>query len=155
MFFIPPRRPDDIPIPKKHPPMPDVTPPKPNTGSDAKKSEKSNIINNVVLDIDNELYIKDENVLKFYYCKSEDDYFLGQRVDNFYYARYDKECMEFVWCLSRHLPWGQHIVDKGSLWKEHTYPSEPVEIGFNDWLKGFIQKYYPQRLNTGICYEVR
>lgn len=85
--------------------------------------------------------VKDESVLKFYYCESEDDYYLGLRVDNFYYAKYDKACNEFTWCMSRYLPWGEYIADEKTLWKEHTYPSEPTEIGFDDWLKGFIAKY--------------
>ncbi len=82
------------------------------------------------------------NQLKFYYCESEDDYFLGQRVDNFYYAKYNKDCGEFVWCMSKFLPWGQDITLKDTLWKEHTYPSEPVEIDFIEWLKGFTNKYF-------------
>ena len=137
------RRPDEIPRPKKHPPMPEVKPPK----------EDIDFINSGKLYFDNEVYIKDDNVLKFYYCKSEDDYFLGQRIDNFYYARYDKGCGEFVWCMSKHLPWGERVTDKNTLWKEHTYPSEPIEIDFNRWLRGFIHKYYPENEHTpGITY---
>lgn len=41
-----------------------------------------------------------------------------------------------IWC-----PWGKHIVDENTLWKEHTYPSEPVEIDFTEWIRGFIKKY--------------
>lgn len=81
--------------------------------------------------------------LKFFYCESEDDYFLGQRVDNLYYARFDKESKRFAWCMSRYLPWGKHVVDDKTLWKEHTYPSEPIEISFSEWLLGFLNKYYP------------
>lgn len=82
------------------------------------------------------------DILKFYYCESEDDYFLGQRVDNFYYARFDvNNTKRFVWCMSRYLPWGEHVVNEKTLWKEHTYPSEPKEISFQDWLMGFIGKY--------------
>lgn len=34
-------------------------------------------------------YMKnEEDILKFYYCESEDDYYLGQRVQNMYYAKY-------------------------------------------------------------------
>lgn len=86
--------------------------------------------------------IKEEDILKFYYCESEDDYYIGQRVGNFYYARYDANSQAFVWQMSRYLPWGEHVADKNTLWKEHTYPSEPVEIDFSDWLKGFLKKYY-------------
>lgn len=131
MPVIIPRRPDDwLPKPRIHPPMPEVILPKEETEDDG------------TIILDNEVYTKEENILKFYYCESEDDYLLGQRVDNFYYARYDKKCGEFVWCMSRWLPWGQRVTDKNTLWKEHTYPSEPIEISFADWLKGFLRKYY-------------
>lgn len=43
--------------------------------------------------------------------------------------------------MSKYLPWGEHIVDKNTLWKEHIYPSEPVEISFLKWVCGFIRKY--------------
>ena len=132
-MFIP-RLPSDFefPKPKKRPPMPEILPPK-----EEFESEDCGMIF-----LDNEPYVKEEDVLKFYYCKSEDDYYLGRRVDNFYYAKYNEECKEFVWCMSRYLPWGEHITDESSLWKEHQYPSEPVEIGFTDWLKGFVRRYY-------------
>ena len=84
---------------------------------------------------------KEEDVYKFYYCKSEDDYYIGRRVDNFYYAKYDPEFKTFVWCMSRYLPWGEHVIDENTLWKEHTYSSEPIEIDFYDWIRGFIKKY--------------
>ena len=84
---------------------------------------------------------EEENILKFYYCESEDDYYLGQRVDNFYYAKYDKGLHEFIWCMSRFLPWGERVCDERVMWKEYTYPSEPIEIGCYEWLKGFIAKY--------------
>lgn len=84
---------------------------------------------------------EEENILKFFYCESEDDYYVGIRVDNFYYAKYNKESGRFVWRMSKHLLWGEHVVDENTLWKEHTYPSEPVEIGFEKWLRGFINKY--------------
>lgn len=132
-MFIP-RRPSDFEFPKpnKRPPMPEVLPPK-----EEFESEDCGITF-----LNNEPYVKEEDILKFYYCKSEDDYYLGRRVGNFYYAKYCEECKEFVWCMSRYLPWGEHVTDKNSIWKEHQYPSEPVEIGFTDWLKGFVRKYY-------------
>lgn len=70
----------------------------------------------------------EENILKFYYCESEDDYYLGQRVQNMYYARYADGV--FTWFMSRHLPWG-----------EGNYPSEPKEIPFMKWIEGFISKH--------------
>ena len=83
---------------------------------------------------------REEDILKFYYCESEDDYYIGKRVGNFYYARYGKT--GFTWFMSRYLPWGEHVIAPNTLWKEHTYPSEPKEIPFFEWLQGFMKKYY-------------
>lgn len=82
---------------------------------------------------------REEDILKFYYCESEDDYYIGKRVGNFYYARYGKT--GFTWFMSRYLPWGEHVIAPNTLWKEHTYPSEPKEIPFFEWLQGFMKKY--------------
>ena len=46
----------------------------------------------------------EEDILKFYYCESEDDYYIGKRVQNMYYARYADG--GFTWFMSRYLPWG-------------------------------------------------
>lgn len=81
---------------------------------------------------------KEEDILKFYYCESEDEYYIGKRIDTMYYGKYSKT--GFTWCLSRNLPWGEHVVAPNTLWKEHTYPSEPKEIPFFEWLQGFIKK---------------
>ena len=82
--------------------------------------------------------IKEEDMLKFYYCESEGEYYLGQRTGTMYYARYSKS--GFTWFMSRYLPWGEHVVAPDTTWKEHTYPSEPKEIPFFEWLQGFIKK---------------
>ena len=74
---------------------------------------------------------------KFYYCESEDSYLLGRRVDNYYYAHWHDR-HGFVWDMSRYLPWGEHIVAPDTLWKEHTYPSEPKEIDLFEWFSGFL-----------------
>lgn len=74
------------------------------------------------------------DILKFYYCESEDDYYLGQRVQNMYYAKYEHG--GFTWFMSRYLPWG-----------EDRYPSEPKEIPFMEWIEGFIRKH----MNDGQC----
>lgn len=79
--------------------------------------------------------------LKFYYVRSIGEYWIGRRIDNFYYAEYDPKSRQWVWTHSRYLPWGKHVVSPTSLWKEHTYPSEPEEIPFEEWLQGFIKKY--------------
>lgn len=85
--------------------------------------------------------VEEENILKFYYVRSIDEYWVGRRIDNFYYAEYDPKSHQWVWTHSRYLPWGEHVVSPTSLWKEHTYPSEPEEIPFEEWLQGFIKRY--------------
>lgn len=84
-------------------------------------------------------YDYDENRIPNY-VESLDDYWVGRRLDNFYYATWHKG-LGFVWSHSRYLPWGEHIVDENTLWKEHTYPSEPIEIPFPEWIVGFVKKY--------------
>lgn len=81
---------------------------------------------------------KEEDILKFYYCDSEDNYLVGLRIGNFYYAHYIDG--RWVFDMSRHLPWGKHVVDDTAAWKEYTYPSEPREINFSEWINGFIKK---------------
>ena len=83
--------------------------------------------------------VKEEDALKFYYCESEDNYCIGKRVGNFYYARYGET--GFEWFMSRYLPWGEHVIAPNTVWKEYTYPSEPKEIPFFEWLQGFMKKY--------------
>lgn len=95
-----------------------------------------------------ELKIDDENELKFYYVESLDDYWVGRRLDNFYYATWHGR-FGFIWSHSKYLPWGEHIVDENTLWKEHTYPSEPIEISFTEWIVGFVKKYYAEPKTGG------
>lgn len=84
--------------------------------------------------------LKGEDDFKFYYCESEDDYYIGKDLGgNMYYAKYQNN--GFAWFMSRYLPWGEHIVAPHTLWKEHTYPSKPKEIPFFEWLQGFMKKY--------------
>lgn len=78
----------------------------------------------------------EEDILKFYYCESEDKYLVGQRVGTMYYAEVGETGLCFR--MSRYLPWGEHVVAPHTVWKEHTYPSEPKEIPFFEWLKGYI-----------------
>lgn len=81
---------------------------------------------------------------KFYYVESIDDYWIGEDLGDdctLYYAKWDGK-LGFVWSTSRYLPWGEHVVDPTSLWKEYTYPSEPKEIPFTDWITGFVNKYF-------------
>ena len=82
--------------------------------------------------------IAEQDVLKFYYCESEDKYLVGQRIDTLYYAEVGKTGLCYI--MSRYLPWGKRVVAPNTLWKEHTYPSEPKEIPFFEWLQGYIAK---------------
>ena len=95
---------------------------------------------------------EEENELKFYYVESIDDYWVGRRLDNFYYANWH-EGLGFVWSHSRYLPWGEHIVDENTLWKEHTYPSEPIEIPFTEWIVGFVKKYFAEPKTGRDCTD--
>ncbi len=113
--------------------------------NDTPRVVQDEVIVNFNLDID---YLKDiirkhmkneEDILKFYYCESEDDYYIGQRVQNMYYARYADGV--FTWFMSRHLPWGKRVTAPEMAWKEYTYPTEPKEIPFMEWLKGFVRKH--------------
>lgn len=85
--------------------------------------------------------VEEENILKFYYVRSLDEYWIGRRLDTLYYAEYVDEYQCFVWKASRYLPWGEHVEDPRSLWKEYDYPSEPEEIPFSEWLPRFIKKH--------------
>lgn len=83
----------------------------------------------------------EEDILKFYYVESLDEYWIGQRCGTRYYGKWTGNCFTFT--HSRYLPWGEHVVAPDTLWKEHTYPSEPKEIPFNEWLQGFLKKECP------------
>lgn len=83
--------------------------------------------------------VPEEDVLKFYYCESRDQYLIGKRADNFYYAEITPTC-DFSYHMSRYLPWGRHIIAPATSWKEHTYPSEPVELHFSEWLRGLMKQ---------------
>lgn len=95
-----------------------------------------------IREADKKCFFDEENILKFYYCESEDEYLIGQRIDNFYYAKFNG--VDWTWCMSRYLPWGEHVVNPNTSWKEYTYPSEPKVMFFTEWLKGFCKKWYGQ-----------
>lgn len=82
--------------------------------------------------------VNEEDMLKFYYCKSEDLYLVGQRHDTMYYGKVDKSGITFF--MSRYLPWGKRIEDENSVWNGYTYPSEPKEISFVEWLAGYMKQ---------------
>lgn len=82
--------------------------------------------------------------IKFYYVESIDDYWIGEDLGDdctLYYAKWDNK-LGFVFSASRYLPWGEHVVSPTSSWKEYTYPSEPKEIPFTEWIMGFVKKYF-------------
>lgn len=76
----------------------------------------------------------DESILRFYYCESLDSYMIGKRVDNFFYAQWTEGYQAFVFRWSRYLEWGKTDING------YTFPSEPREIEFNEWIKGFMQQ---------------
>lgn len=82
--------------------------------------------------------VNEEDILKFYYCESEDLYLVGQRHDTMYYGKVDKSGITFF--MSRYLPWGKRIEDENSIWNGYTYPSEPKEISFVEWLTGYMKQ---------------
>ena len=87
--------------------------------------------------------VKEDDILKFYYCERKDKYYVGKRLDTMYYAEVmvypnGEVCLSYQ--MSRYLPWGEHIIDKNSAWEEYTYPSEPKEISFEEWLEGFLKQ---------------
>lgn len=92
----------------------------------------------IVGEYNGEKMIPEAEVLKFYYIESEDKYVVGQRLDTMYYAEVTPTGLWFY--MSRYLPWGEHVVSPNTLWKEHTYCSEPKEISFFEWLSGFMKK---------------
>ena len=73
--------------------------------------------------------VNEEDVVKFYYCESEDDYLIGMRIDTLYYARYDGKS-SWAWSMSRFLDWGKNGL-----------PSEPKEVFFTACLVGFLKKH--------------
>ena len=83
--------------------------------------------------------VPEEDVLKFYYCESLDQYLIGKRVDNFYYAEITPTG-DFAYSMSRYLPWDQRVKDPNTAWKTYTFPSEPVELHFTDWLRGLMKQ---------------
>ena len=70
-----------------------------------------------------------------------------------------KVCLSYQ--MSRYLPWGEHVVDESSAWKEHIYPSEPKEITFEEWLEGFLKQkekaneseFSSVKLEDNICQK--
>ena len=105
-----------------------------------KLKEKENAYDAIVAkfgNIENALNaISEEEVLKFYYCESEDKYLVGQRVDTRYYAEIGATGLCFMW--SRFLPWGKRFARPSTTGEYYTYPSEPKEIPFFEWLQGYI-----------------
>lgn len=56
-----------------------------------------------------------DRIIKFYHCESLNEYYIGKRCGNFYYAEAEVQpngdiCLYYKW--SRYLPWGEHVVDE-------------------------------------------
>lgn len=84
--------------------------------------------------------VKEEDVLKFYYCRSFDKYLVGRRCGTLYYAEVTNNG-ELAFTMSRHLPWRKYVIGSNAMICENRdYPSEPIEIGFSRWLKGFMKQ---------------
>ena len=89
--------------------------------------------------IHNDTLMKEEDAVKFYYMEDRDKYIIGRRLDTFYYAEPTKTG-DFAFFMSRYLPWGETVTAPHTLWKEYTYPKEPIEMGFVEWLKGLMKQ---------------
>lgn len=89
--------------------------------------------------IHKDMLMKEEDVVKFYYMGDRDKYIIGKRLDTFYYAEPTKTG-DFAFFMSRYLPWGETVKAPHTLWKEYTYPKEPVEMNFVEWLKGLMKQ---------------
>lgn len=79
-------------------------------------------------------FCAEDNAIKFYYCESNDKYYIGKRCDTMYYAEVmvypqGDVCLNYV--MSRFLPWGENIDD-------YKYESEPKEISFEKWVEHFV-----------------
>ena len=90
-----------------------------------------------------------KDTVKFYYVESLDEYWIGKRLDNMYYAEWQDK-LGFVWTHSKYLPWGEHVKAPNTLWKEYTYPSEPREIPFTEWIKGFTKQLQRKSFLDGV-----
>lgn len=81
--------------------------------------------------------VNEEDMLKFYYCESEDLYLVGQRHDTMYYGKVDKSGITFF--MSRYLPWGTAC--RGSEFcMEGTYISKRTKRDFIYGLANRISK---------------
>ena len=83
-------------------------------------------------------YRKIGNILKFYYCDSQDDYLIGLDVGDFY-AHYRNN--QWMFDMIKEQPYCEtnNINDSGYV---HNYTTKPRLINFSDWLNGFMNKYY-------------
>ena len=93
--------------------------------------------------------VEEEDMLKFYYVASLDDYWIGRRSGDFYYATYDRLARQWTWKYSRNLPWGYTVIGDNVGWTRCDYPSEPEEIPFTDWLEGFMRKERQEARSEG------
>lgn len=86
--------------------------------------------------------VYDESI-KFYYCDSNGKHYIGKDCDDRYYAEvmfYPSGEIVLSYGMSRYLPWGKTI-------NGYTYPSEPREICFEEYMAWFLDKL---RVSTPI-----
>lgn len=86
------------------------------------------------------LFVKEEDVMKFYYFEAEDRFMIGKRCGTMYYADIEyipvHDCFCLTYTMSRYLPWGLE-----------GYPPEPKEITFEEWLVGFMKQLHQKGIN--------
>lgn len=75
--------------------------------------------------------VAEDDVIKFYYCESQDEYWIGKRIGTLYYAMFDWKTSTFIWKYSRYLPWGESV-------NGYTYPSEPREVDISEFVRSIV-----------------
>ena len=75
--------------------------------------------------------------IRFYYQGDTGRYLVGLRSDTMYYA--EPTLTGWSLCSSRYLPWGETI-------EGYTYPQEPKEVEFREWMYGIIENISDQYL---------
>lgn len=87
--------------------------------------------------------------IKFYYQEDTGKYLVGLRSDTMYYA--EPTLTGWSLCSSRYLPWGETI-------DGCTYPQEPKEVEFQEWMHGILENIcdqYSRRLDNLSQQELK
>jgi hypothetical protein len=75
--------------------------------------------------------------IRFYHQEDTGKYLVGLRSDTMYYA--EPTLTGWSLCSSRYLPWGKTV-------EGYTYPQEPKEVEFREWMYGIIENISDQYL---------